>query len=472
MAGIRPEDAYEKIPALIHLTRLGYRYLPLSEARRDRGTNILPEVLREAVHRINGRPLPDTEFEILFSEIQCSLDREDLGKAFYQALRNSWKGLRLIDYSHPNQNRFHVMTELPYISGQHRFRPDITLFVNGLPLAFIELKSKGPKEGIRSEYSRMILRAQNPDFLRFINLTQLMVFSNDEEYNENELFPVRGAYYAASTYNDLVVHPFEEEEREISCRIDPPDPDEVSRILRDNRAEALCDDPAFLSSLSPNSPTHRLLTSLFQANRFLFFLQYGIYYSAAGGADEKTHVVKHVIRPPQLFAIHTLDHQLRNTQSECILHVNHGARPEIAFVLIHYMNDYFGRISRQVQYDYLTDSPTQAQILISTFRSLGLMVRKRTKAAGLDPGILREENPEGKSVPRISIYCLPDFIGFENPVPSHGLSPVQNVRFLDGIKEEYASGESLLSRLRREDPQVFWIIFSDEQDHSRPKETS
>ena len=464
MPGICPEDAQEKIPALIHLTRLGYRYLSLSETRRDRGTNILPEILRESVIRINGRLMSDTEFGILFSEIQSSLDLEDLGKTFYQGLRNSWKGVRLIDYTHPDHNRFHVMTELPYIGGQNRFRPDITLFVNGLPLAFIELKNKGPKEGIRSEYSRMISRSRNPAFLRFINLTQLMVFSNDEEYNENELLPVRGAFYATSTYNDLAVHPFEEE-RENSCRIKTPDPNEVSRILRDNQADALSDDPAFLSSLSPDSPTHRLLTSLFRAQRFLFFLQYGIFYSAAGGADKKTHVEKRVIRPPQLFAIRYLDRRLQNRQSECILYVNRGGRPEIAYALIHYMNDYFGKFSRQVQYDYLTDSPALVQILWNTFRSLGFRVQKMTKAASLDPGIMRERNLELPSGPQIFLYCLPDFTGFKKPELSRGWSPVQRVCFLDGIMNAYTSGISLLSRLRREDPQAFWIIFSDEQNH-------
>ena len=462
MPGIRPEDAQEKLPALVHLTRLGYRYLPLSEALRDRETNILPEELRKAVTRINGRAMPDGRFSDLLAEIRESLQLEDLGKAFYEGLRDSWNGLRLIDFVHPDQNRFHVMTELPYISGRNRFRPDITLFINGLPLAFIELKSKNPRDGIRAEYSRMDTRARNPVFRRFINVTQIMVFSNDEEYNESDLLPTKGAFYAASAYEGLTVHRFREEEREIFSQLAAADPAEVSGILQDNHAETLMTDPDFQASLSPDSPTHRLLTSLFHPCRFLFFLQYGISYVENGTPGASCHVTKQIIRDPQLFAIRYLEHQLRSGHFSAVYPVRRSGRLETAAALIRYMQAYFATVSQPVQYDYLTDSPAQAQILLEALRAQGFRVRKRPRHAEWDATVLREKSREDALVPCVSVYCLSDFSGFTAPMLTSGEAPVRQICFLDGTEGDYTFGESLFMRLRDENPEVFWILFSAE----------
>jgi type I site-specific restriction-modification system R (restriction) subunit len=73
------------------------------------------------------------------------------------------------------------------------FRPDITIFINGLPLAFIEVKKENNHEGVDAERKRMKTRFTNPCFRRFLNITQIMVFSNDMEYDEQLK---QGAYYA------------------------------------------------------------------------------------------------------------------------------------------------------------------------------------------------------------------------------------------------------------------------------------
>ena len=47
------EDSRVKIPCILHLVRLGYRYLSLKEAVWDEGTNIFPDLFRESMARIN-----------------------------------------------------------------------------------------------------------------------------------------------------------------------------------------------------------------------------------------------------------------------------------------------------------------------------------------------------------------------------------------------------------------------------------
>ena len=88
------EDTRVKIPAILHLIRLGYEYLPLKGASWDIETNIFTDIFLNSVGRIN----PDKERDDiarLLEEVKLSLDNEDLGKVFYEKLVNR-SGVKLI----------------------------------------------------------------------------------------------------------------------------------------------------------------------------------------------------------------------------------------------------------------------------------------------------------------------------------------------------------------------------------------
>src|SRR5690606_23039204 len=110
-----------------------------------------------------------------------------------------------------DNNTFQVVTELPYKNGEEVFRPDITLLINGLPLAFIEVKKPNNREGVIAERNRMQVRFANKKFRKFVNITQLMVFSNNMEYDPDDVEPVQGAFYAAPSYTHAVFNYFREE---------------------------------------------------------------------------------------------------------------------------------------------------------------------------------------------------------------------------------------------------------------------
>ena len=63
MGGPREEDRKMKIPALIHLTRLGYRYLPREAGGREPETNLITEACRGALAEINGKEIADGEWQ-------------------------------------------------------------------------------------------------------------------------------------------------------------------------------------------------------------------------------------------------------------------------------------------------------------------------------------------------------------------------------------------------------------------------
>jgi len=145
----------------------------------------------------------------LYEQISLALDNEDLGKTFYEILFSN--EIKLIDFENLNNNSFHVVTELPCKNGEDEFRPDITLLINGMPLAFIEVKKPNNKEGILAERNRINTRFQNKKFRKFINITQLLVFSNNMEYDDESIDQVEGAYYASTSYKQAIFNAFKEE---------------------------------------------------------------------------------------------------------------------------------------------------------------------------------------------------------------------------------------------------------------------
>lgn len=135
------ENTRGKIPAILHLCRLGYQYISILNAKRDESTNIFTDLFSESTTQINDDIEPGDIKKIL-ENVSLSLDSEYLGQKFYQLLTAA-SGLKLIDFSTPENfaknNSFHVVTELTCKNGDDEFRPDLTVLVNGMPLAFIKV---------------------------------------------------------------------------------------------------------------------------------------------------------------------------------------------------------------------------------------------------------------------------------------------------------------------------------------------
>jgi type I restriction enzyme R subunit len=152
------ENTRVKIPAIIHLTRLGYKYLPLSDECRDHQTNIFTEIFKESLARINPDVEP-TDIDKQIEDIAMLLDNEDLGKSFYEKITDK-SGFKFIDFTNFENNTFNVVTELTCKNGDEEFRPDISILINGMPLAFIEVKKPNNRNGILAEREALNVAAE------------------------------------------------------------------------------------------------------------------------------------------------------------------------------------------------------------------------------------------------------------------------------------------------------------------------
>ena len=189
-----------QMPALVHLTRIGYTYFgkitedDVAKGVYDPDTNILVQVFKEQFAKLN--PQRKGEADQVLQNIRQELDNDDIGESFYNRLRTI-SPVKLIDFEDPSKNTYHCTAEFTCKRDEDEFRPDITLFVNGLPLVFIEVKKPNNIGGMIAEADRMNRqRFPNRKFRRFINITQLMIFSNNMEYDSlGGIVPIQGAFY-------------------------------------------------------------------------------------------------------------------------------------------------------------------------------------------------------------------------------------------------------------------------------------
>ena len=188
------EDHISQIPALQMLMKLGYTYLSPEEALKSRGDKtsnvLLEDILRKQLKEINSirvssnktsifsdanieagirelKEIPMNEGYISASELVFNL--LTLGKALEQSIDGDKKSftLQYIDWKNPDKNVFHVTEEYSVMrsTSKEHYRPDLVLFVNGIPLCIIECKRPDMKEPLAQAISQH-LRSQQEDGIR------------------------------------------------------------------------------------------------------------------------------------------------------------------------------------------------------------------------------------------------------------------------------------------------------------------
>jgi type I restriction enzyme R subunit len=442
------EDSRVKIPCILHLVRLGYSYLSLKGASWDEQTNIFPALFCSSLARINPGVDAD-DIDRLLAEVKLLLDNEDLGKAFYDKLTER-SGIRLIDFENFDNNSFHVVTELPCKNGDDEFRPDITLLINGMPLAFIEVKKPHNREGVLAERNRIITRCRNPRFRRFINITQLMVFSNNMEYEDGSPQPIEGAFYASPSYDMPIFNYFREEEAlNLAELLVAEDDDVENTVLRDNNLNVIKYSPEFLSNKDPAAPTNRICTSLFSRQRLAFLLRFALVY-----VNEVDGLQKHVMRYPQLFATKAIEKKLdAGVRKGIIWHTQGSGKTALAYYNTRFLTDYFQRQSIIPKFYFIVD---RLDLLIQAqreFNGRGLIVHTVDSREAFARDIKATQvlhNHSGR--PEITVVNIQKFQDDPDVVRTEDYDVnIQRVYFLDEVHRSYNPQGSFLANLSQSD---------------------
>lgn len=457
------ENSRVKIPALVHLTRLGYEYLSLKNYQGiiHPDTNIFVDIFRESISCINGKTLSEQDAAALISELSIKLSNEDLGKAFYNILLNGINGIRLIDFENSSRNTYHVVTELTYRNGDDEFRPDIILLINGMPLSFIEVKKPNNKDGIIAEHNRINSRFSRKVFRRFVNITQLMVFSNNMEYDDADVEPIEGAFYASSSYEKLFFNRFREEDPFIHTAIPAIDDAKADFILKDNNLVSIKSTNEYVTNLSELSPTNRILTSLFSHQRFLMLLHYGFAYVERSDKNGIKTLQKHVMRYPQFFATLAIEKKLsEGTQHGIIWHTQGSGKTALAFHNVRYLRDYYQKQGKIAKFYFIVDRLDLLTQASEEFAARGLHVEKVNSKEDFIKNIRTIGAANNSGEDTITVVNIQKFSMESVARKSDYDVNVQRVYFLDEAHRSYNPKGSFLANLMASDREAVMIALT------------
>lgn len=442
------EDSRVKIPAIVHLTRLGYTFLPKAEMTNTHGdTNIFIEQFKKGLSKINDKEYTDTEIATFIAELNIQLDNSDLGKAFFKSLIGEFS-CKLIDFENFENNEFSVVTELTYKNDEEEFRPDIIILINGMALAFIEVKKPNNHEGVLAERNRIATRFKNPKFKKFMNITQLLVFSNNLEYDEESITPIQGAFYATPDFEEVKFNCFREEDTSIIHSVPIEDIEIEKQILLDNNIVSILGTSEYDTAKQLNSPTNRIITSIFNKTRLRTILKYGFAY--VNSTDKiGNRIEKHIMRYPQLFATLAIEKKLeKGIKKGIIWHTQGSGKTALAYYNVSYLKDYYQKKNVIAKFYFIVDRLDLATQARNEFEARGLKVElvsskddfiKNIKTAGATASNIGNQTITVVNIQKFSTESI-------SQIADYDLN-VQRIYFLDEVHRSYNPKGSFLSNL-------------------------
>ena len=218
------EASSSQIPAIIQLINMGYSYVGRHEVEKIRESNgqyILRDIAFKALREIND---PEKISDASIREAILDLEKIKMDDGIIAASETLFSNLlagvgvseiidgkktspqlRFINWDEPEKNLFHVVPEFVISEEQNR-RPDIVLFVNGIPFAVIE--NKKASVSVDEAVKQMIRNQSGNQTPRFFIYPQILIATNVNELKYGTMLTPREFYsvwkekYQSPTFND------------------------------------------------------------------------------------------------------------------------------------------------------------------------------------------------------------------------------------------------------------------------------
>ena len=190
-------------PAIDLLRSMGYTYITPEDCEAQRGSRyhvLLRDILRGQLRRLNRYAFAGAENEFSAANIERAMEDLDepltdglvhtsekiydallLGKSYPETVGEGKTlsfNLKYIDWEHPENNLFHVTEEFAVDSRDklHNARPDIVLFINGIPFAVIECKV--PQISVEQAVEQNIRNQQKEYIPQLYKFAQIVMATN------------------------------------------------------------------------------------------------------------------------------------------------------------------------------------------------------------------------------------------------------------------------------------------------------
>lgn len=477
------EDSRVKIPITVHFRRLGYIYQTKKRQNIQRHNNIFVDVFKNSMKNINGKDYSDEQLDDAIKQIEILTDnRRDKGKGFYERLK-AYNDMMLVNLDEPCKNDFRVVTELPFRGERDvTFRPDITILVNGIPMAFVEAKKPNNKDGIQAEFKRMKEeRVCKDEFVSFFNQLQVLGFTNNQPYNDKARTMRQGSFYTTPNGKDGLKYNHFREEQEVPIS-EYISEDDIQDILSDNNIMSIRDDVEFKTNLRVDTPANKFITSLFSKERFIYFLKYGIVY--VDSPVDGYH--KHIIRYPQYFGLQALEHKIDNGMKRGVLwHTQGSGKTAFSYFATNVLRDYYQKKDVITKFYFVVDRLDLLRQATAEFSARGMtiaaidskedFVKNMQSQVVIDAG----SSQRGKYQETMNVVNIQKFSD-ESVVIDDPATDVQRIYFLDEVHRGYKPKGTFLGNLLGADPNGIFIgltgtpilnsDFGDEKDDDGKKE--
>ena len=461
------EDMRVKIPATIQFLRLGYEYQSLREADVDFNTKIFINRFKPALEKINGREFSFDEIKEILFEINSVIKNNDLGKEFYNWMINPLERVKIFDAQNWKNNDFAVVDELPFsvIEGteQGSFRPDINILINGIPLGFLEVKKPNNEGGIQREFERMInKRLVNPDYKKFFNMIQFVSFSNNMEYEDaDDAEDVKaGSFYTTPNGTNTNFSFFREDDE--NYHVDYPyleiTEKTIRYIIKDCGYNPLeYDTDEFKENLKTGTPCNCFVTSVFDRERFVYFLHYGMMY-LNGKIPEK-----HIMRYPQFFATRKIIERLeKGGKGGIIWHTQGSGKTGLAAFANRIIRDYYAKQNVNTRFFFIVDRLDLLRQASIEFKMRGLNVinckDKEEFMKEIDKPL--STNIDTKSIGEVCVANIQKLESRLDEAKNDYNARVQRIFFIDEAHRSYKSTGEYFKNLMTCDSDAIYIALT------------
>ena len=441
------EDTRVKIPATIQFLRLGYDYQSIKNVDVDFNTKIFRNRFKTSLEKINKRKFSDDEITSILSDIDNVIKNNDLGKEFYNWLINPIDKVKLIDFDNIENNDFAVVDELPFSieegTEEGSFRPDINILINGMPLGFLEVKKPNNEGGIQREFDRMIKkRLLKKEYRKYFNLIQFVSFSNNMEYEEDDdAEDVKaGSFYTTPNGTNTSFSFFREDDESYitDYKYKNIEMTQIKEVMKDcgyNPSET--DTPEFAENLRVDTPCNSFVTSVFDKERFLYFIQYGIMF-IKGAIPQK-----HIMRYPQFFATRKIIERLEGGgKGGIIWHTQGSGKTGLAAFSNRVIRDYYAKKNINTRMFFIVDRLDLLTQASTEFRNRGLHVTnckdKKELAKELNKPL--STNMDSKSIGEICVVNIQKIME-DNKMPeakNDYNANIQRIFFIDEAHRSYS----------------------------------
>ncbi|QQR52151.1 type I restriction endonuclease subunit R [bacterium] len=334
------EAKQSQLPFVELLINLGYNYIPVGEALRQRGDDtsnfILKDIAARALMKINRYEHADALHQFSDKDINDAIDElenlqfeglVDTSKTVYHTVmptrggrtikmlldgKYESKSFRFIDFDMPENNEFHVTVEYP-ASGKGNIRPDIVCFVNGIPFVIIENKKSSVEV---DEAMNQQVRNQSVDRCpRLFIYTQLLIATNGKDMRYGTT-GTPAKFYATWREKDTPNSVLDGRVRALMSQ--PIPASTYSDLLADLNGSVL----GYTQKLEREvTAQDRSVVAMFDKARLLDIAKNYILYDAG---------TKKVMRYQQYFAIHKILRRIKQTEQ---LEIGSAARAVLSGIL-------------------------------------------------------------------------------------------------------------------------------------------